>query len=94
MKKALYGLNKVPRTWTNRKRRFLQSIGYNISKVDHSLYVKKTRCGVIVIVICVDDIIVIGSSKDEIANVKKVLGDEFDMKYLRELKYFLGVEVV
>ena len=66
--------------------RFLQSIGFEISKVDHSLYVKKVGCGLLVIVIYVDDLIVTGSSKDEIANVKKVLGAEFDMKYLGELK--------
>ena len=55
---------------------------------------KKTSCGLIVIIIYVDDLIVIGSSKDEIAHVKKFLGAEFDMKYLGELKYFLGIEVV
>ena len=74
--------------------RFLQNIGFEISKADHSLYVKKTGCGLIVIVIYVDDLIITGSNKDEIADVKKVLGAEFDMKDLGELKYFLGIEVV
>ena len=55
---------------------------------------KKIGCGLLVIVIYVDDLIVTGSSKDEIAHVKKVLGAEFDMKELGELKYFLGIEVV
>ena len=58
------------------------------------MYVKKTGCGLLVIVIYVDDLIVIGSSKDEIAHVKKVLGAEFAIKDLGELKYFLGIEVV
>ena len=74
--------------------RFLQSIGFEINKADHSLYVKKTGCGLIVIVIYVDDFIITVSNKDEIADVKKVLGVEFDMKDLGELKYFLGIEVV
>ena len=74
--------------------RFLKSIGFEISKDDHSLYVKKIDCGLIVIVIYVDDLIFTGSNKDEIADVKKVLGAEFDMKDLGELKYFLGIEVV
>ena len=65
--------------------RFLKSIGFEISKADHSLYVKKTDCGLIVIVY-VDDLIIIGSNKGEIADVKKVLGAEFDMKDLGELK--------
>ena len=74
--------------------RFLQSIGFEISNVDRSLYVKKTGCGLIVIVIYVDDLIITRSNKDEIDDVKKVLGAEFDMKDLGELKYFLGIEVV
>ena len=73
---------------------FLQSIGFEIIKYDHSIYVKKISCRLIVIVIYVDDLIVIGSSKDEIVHVKKALGAEFDMKDLGELKYFLGIEVV
>ena len=34
---------------------------------------KKTGCGLIIIVIFVDDLIVTGSNKDENAHVKKVL---------------------
>ena len=84
--KALYGLKQAPRAWTYRMSRFLQSIVFKISKADHSLYVKKTGCGLIVIVIYVDDLIITGSSKDEIVHVKKVLGAPFDMKDLGELK--------
>ena len=75
-------------------RKFLQSIGFDISKANHSLYVKKTSCRLIVIVIYVNDLIITRSSKDEIVHVKKVLGAEFDMKDLGELKYFLGIKVV
>ena len=80
LKKALYGLKQAPRAWTDRMSRFLQSI----SNANHSLYVKKTGCGLIVIVIYVDDLIIIGSNKDKIVDVKKVLGAEFDMKDLGE----------
>ena len=58
------------------------------------MYVKKIDCGLIVIVIYVDDLIIIGSNKDEIVDVKKGLGAEFDMKDLGELMYFLGIEVI
>ena len=94
LKKALYGLKQAPRAWTDRMSRFLQSIGFEISKADLSLYVKKTGCGLVIIVIYVDYLIVTRSNKDEIVHVKKVLGAEFDMKNLGELKYFLGIEMV
>ena len=40
LKKAVYGLKQEPRAWTDRMSRFLKSIGFKISKADHSLYVK------------------------------------------------------
>ena len=61
---------------------------------DYSMYVKKTDAGLVVIVIYVDDLIITGDDKAQIANVKKVLGAEFDMKDLGELMYFLGIEVI
>ena len=74
LKKALYGLKQAPRAWIDRMSRFLQSIGFEINKADHSLYVKKTGCGLIVIVIYVDDLIITRGNKDEIVDVNKVLG--------------------
>ena len=53
-----------------------------ISKADYSMYVKKTDAGLVIFVIYVDDLIITGDDKVQIANVKKVLGDEFDMKDL------------
>ena len=58
------------------------------------MYVKKIGCGLRIIIIYIDDISVTRHNKDEIMNVIKVLGVEFDMKYLGELKYLLGIEVV
>jgi len=55
---------------------------------------KKTERGIMVIVIYVDDLIVIGDSGKDIAKVKEMLCAEFDMKDLRDLRYFLGIEVV
>ena len=48
----------------------------------------------IVIIIYVDDLIVTRRNKDEIEHVKKVLGDEIDMKNKGEIKCFLGIEVM
>ena len=94
LKKALYGLKQAPRAWMDRIIKFLQSIGFVISMADYSMYVKKRDASLVVIVIYVDDLIITGDDKAQIANVKKVLGDEFDMKDLGELMYFLGIEVI
>ena len=47
-----------------------------------------------VIAIYVDDLIIVGDSAMEIDHVKGLLKQEFEMKDLGELRYFLGIEVI
>ena len=61
---------------------------------DHSLYVRKSDRGIVVITINVDDLDVGGDSLDEVENVKSLLMKKFDTKYLGDLIYFLGIEVI
>lgn len=46
-----------------------------------------------ILIVYVDDIVVTGNNDREIAQLKKFLATEFEIKDLGELKYFLGVEV-
>jgi Reverse transcriptase (RNA-dependent DNA polymerase) len=41
----------------------------------------------------VNDIIITGNNEKEIKNVKDYLKNEFDIKDLGKLKYFLGIEI-
>ena len=50
--------------------------------------------GIVVITIYVDDLIIVGDSAMEIDHVKSLLKQEFEMKDLGELRYFLGIEVI
>jgi hypothetical protein len=56
--------------------------------------VKKTNHGIIVIVIYVDDLIITRDSDADIFDLKKLLKQNFEMKDLGELFYFLGIEVI
>jgi hypothetical protein len=56
--------------------------------------VKKTDHGIVVIVIYVDDLIIIGNSDVDIFDLKKFLTQNFEMKDLGELRYFLGIKVI
>jgi hypothetical protein len=58
--------------------------------------VKKIGCEIVVIVIYVDDLSVIGDNYNDanISNLKKFLKQKFEMKDLRELCYFFGIEVI
>ena len=46
------------------------------------------------ITIYVDDLIIVGDSAIEIDHVKGLLKQDFEMKYLGDLRYFLGIEII
>ena len=70
------------------------SVQFCRAYADHSLYVHETDIGIVVITIYVDDLIIVGNSAMEIVCVKSLLKQEFEMKDLGELRYFLGIEVI
>ncbi len=55
---------------------------------------KKIDRGIVVIVIYVDDLIIIGDNDIDIFDSKKLLKQNFEMKDLGKLRYFLGIEVI
>uniref|UniRef100_A0A3Q7G6D1 Reverse transcriptase Ty1/copia-type domain-containing protein n=1 Tax=Solanum lycopersicum TaxID=4081 RepID=A0A3Q7G6D1_SOLLC len=52
----------------------------------------KTAEGIVIVLIYVDDLLITGSSKRLIDNAKQVLKDNFKIKDLGDLRYFLGIE--
>nr|CAN66727.1 hypothetical protein VITISV_041956 [Vitis vinifera] len=46
-----------------------------------------------ILIVYVDDIILSGNDMEELQNLKKYLSEEFEVKNLGNLKYFLGMEV-
>jgi hypothetical protein len=65
-----------------------------MSNANHSLYVRKSDEGIVIITIYVDDLIVGGDNEKEVEHVKSLLKQKFDMKDLGELKFFLSIEVM
>lgn len=47
----------------------------------------------VVLIVYVDDIILTGHVEEEVASLKGYLAEEFEIKDLGSLKYFLGLEV-
>lgn len=92
--KALYGLKQAPRAWHDRIAEYLVSIGFCRAHADHSLYILESDANNVVITIQVDDLIIVGDSATKIDHVKGLLKQEFEMKDLEELRYFLGIEVI
>ncbi|CAN1152027.1 Retrovirus-related Pol polyprotein from transposon TNT 1-94, partial [Linum perenne] len=94
LKKALYGLKQSPRAWFERFTKAVISGGYYQCQSDHTLFVKHSKSGKLaILIVYVDDIIITGDDTEEIRRLKLTLANEFDLKDLGELKYFLGMEV-
>lgn len=70
----------------------LLHLGFVRSKLDHSLFIKIEGTNIIVILIYVDDMLVTGSSMTLIEHTKATLHKAFKIKYIGNLKFFLGME--
>ncbi|KAA0054884.1 Beta-galactosidase [Cucumis melo var. makuwa] len=94
LQKSLYGLKQSPRAWFDRFTTFVKSQGYSQGHSDHTLFTKASKTGKIaILIVYVDDIVLTGDDQTEISQLKQRMGDEFEIKDLENLKYFLGMEV-
>jgi Reverse transcriptase (RNA-dependent DNA polymerase) len=93
LKKSLYGLKQSPRAWFNRFRKAMIDMGYQQINADHAVFSRQYGGHITILVVYVDDMIITGDDEGEIAQLKARLGKEFEIKNLRQLRYFLGIEV-
>ncbi|RWR75576.1 Zinc finger, CCCH-type [Cinnamomum micranthum f. kanehirae] len=93
LKKALYGLRQAPRAWFDRFSIFLLSIGFFCSTADSSLFICHGHLGPIFLLLYVDDIILTGNNPFFVTWVLDRLHQEFAMKDLGYIHYFLGIQV-
>ncbi|RVX11271.1 Heat shock 70 kDa protein 17 [Vitis vinifera] len=68
-------------------------LGYKQGQADHTLFVKKSHVGkMVILIVYVDDIILSGNDMEELQKLKKYLSEEFEVKDLGNLKYSLPEE--
>ena len=92
LKKYLYSLKEEPRTWYRRIDSFLSSLDFTKSKADSNLHYKVEGGNPVILLLYVDDLFVTGMN-GLIADTKRKLAAEFEMKDLEMIHYFLGMEV-
>ena len=85
-------MKQAPRTWYGRIDSFLSIMGFTKSKVDTNLYLKVVEGEPIILLLYVDELFLTGKEK-HIMESKKKLAEEFEMKDLGLMHYFLGLEV-
>ena len=69
----------------------LRKMGFEVSKSDSSMFIRK---GSVCTLLYVDDLVITSPNLTEISQVKSHLSDALEMKDIRDLHYFLGIEVI
>ena len=91
--KALYGLKQAPRAWYEHLTELLQDRGFEIGKIDPTLFTKKVKGEMFVCQLYVDDIIFGSPNKAFNDEFAALMTTHFEMSMMGELKYFLGFEI-
>ena len=94
LKKALYGLKQAPRAWYSKIDSYFVENGFERSKSEPNLYLKRQgKNDLLIICLYVDDMIYMGSSSFLINEFKACMKKKFEMSDLGLLHFFLGLEV-
>lgn len=92
--KALYGLKQEPRAWNVKIDGYSRKKGFQRSKSEASLYVKKSGThDFLIACLYVDELIYMGTNPNMVEDFKRSMKEEFEMTDLGLMKYFLGIQV-
>jgi hypothetical protein len=93
LRKVLYGLKQAPRAWYGRLRGFLFIKGFEMGKVNKTLFLIRQGDDILIVQIYMDDIVFGGSSHSLVARFAEDMSTEFEMSMMGELQFFLGLQI-
>ena len=93
LRRALYGLQQALRAWFAKFSFTISHFGYMASHYDSALFLRRIDKCTILLLLYVDDMIITGDDLSGIQELKDFLSQQFEMKDLGHLSYFLGLEI-
>ena len=93
LRRAFYGLKQAPRAWFAKFSSIVSRLCFSISSYDSVLFLRCTGKGTILLLLYVDDMIITSDDLSGIQELKNFLSQNFEMKDLGHLSYFLGLEI-
>ena len=93
LRRALYGLKQALRAWFAKFSFTISRLGYMTSHYDSTLFLRRIDKGTILLLLYVDDMIITSDDLSGIHELKDFLSQQFEMKDLGYLIYFLGLEI-
>ncbi|KAJ9547494.1 hypothetical protein OSB04_020037 [Centaurea solstitialis] len=91
---ALYGLKQAPHAWYDHLSNALLDNGFYKGKIDPTLFIKTEGNDILLVQIYVEDIIFGSTNSDMCTWFSDVMITRFEMSMLRELSFFLGLQVL
>ncbi|GKF14079.1 retrovirus-related pol polyprotein from transposon TNT 1-94, partial [Tanacetum coccineum] len=91
--KALYGLKQALRAWYETLSTFLIQNKFLKRRIDNTLFIYRSKGEVLLVQVYVDDIIFGSTSYKLYKQFKKLMTKKFEMSVMRELTYFLRLQI-
>jgi hypothetical protein len=93
LRKALYGLKQAHHAWHGHLRGFLFRKGFEMGKVDKTLFLLRQGDDILIVQVYVDDIVFGSLSHSLIVRFAEDMSKEFQMSMMGELQFFLGLGI-
>ena len=93
LRRSLYGLKQAPRAQFAKFSSTIFRLGYIASPYDSTLFLRRTNKGIILLLLYMDDMIITGDDLSGIQELKDFLSQQFEMKDLGHLSYFLSLKI-
>jgi len=94
LRKSLYGLRQSPRCFNQAFDKWMRQDGFEPTRADPCLYVRKSQSSTIMVSVHVDDQLIASDSRPELDAFKKRLNARFECTDNGPVNYFLGFNVV
>jgi len=92
--KSLYGLKQAPYVWFKIITSEFIKLGYRKYESNHGIWVKFGPNGKrMFIILCMNNLLIMTEDDGELTSLKRGLTTRFEMKDMREVKRFLGMEI-
>ncbi|GJZ32833.1 putative ribonuclease H-like domain-containing protein [Tanacetum coccineum] len=93
VEKALYGLHQAPRAWYETLFTYLLDNRFHRGQINKTLFIKRLKGDILLVQVYVDDIN-FGSTKKSLCDAfEQIMHNRFQMSSMRELTFFLGLQV-
>ena len=86
-------MRQALRAWNTHLEKFLKSINFVRCSKEQAVYTRSSEKDILIVGVYVDDLIVTGTSVDQIGTFKLQMMKEFEMSDLGLLSCYLGIEV-